>query len=204
MATVRRIEIPQYPEVTRYDIDEGSLVIDGAGNLFTAHRYTNPADGNQNWAYVIKRGPDGVPQEAWRIEHHDGWKISSVAVALAGRDLIVMTLAYSVATAKPRPSDPDFAAIRGVAVERTTVSATSASGGPCGLLQLPYFRPGNPVTRGQVAKIVVLALGLPVKDRDALTQKFEDVPINSTFAPFIDALVEAGAVGGYPCTVEEG
>ena len=60
----------------------------------------------------------------------------------------------------------------------------------------PYFRPANNVTRGQLSKIIALSASLPTP---ANTQTFEDVPIGSTFHPYIEALYAEGAIVGYPC-----
>ena len=55
------------------------------------------------------------------------------------------------------------------------------------------FRPGQPVTRGQAAKIMVMQQGLaPVKT----ACRFPDV--DSTFASFVEAAAVQGWVGGYP------
>ena len=68
---------------------------------------------------------------------------------------------------------------------------------PCGVGNLPYFRPGAGVTRGQTAKIVAIARGLP--NPPAGQQTFADVPEGSTFWTWIEALSSAGAISGYPC-----
>lgn len=62
---------------------------------------------------------------------------------------------------------------------------------------LPYFRPGANVTRGQISKIVASARGLPAPSPDR--QTFEDVPETSTFWKWIEALAADGAISGYPC-----
>ena len=55
------------------------------------------------------------------------------------------------------------------------------------------FRPGEPVTRGQAAKIMVLQQGVaPVKT----ACRFSDV--DSVFAAFVEAAAAQGWVGGYP------
>jgi hypothetical protein len=69
-------------------------------------------------------------------------------------------------------------------------------GEPCGTANLPYFRPGNLLTRGQLTKIVTLAANIEPDDRNA---NFEDVPLGSTFNPYVQALYGRGAVTGYPC-----
>ncbi len=73
-------------------------------------------------------------------------------------------------------------------------------GYPCGGPGEPcpgsYYRPGNNVTRGQLAKIVSSAAGFgePVSG-----QLFEDVPPSNTFYLWIGRLSQRGYVGGYPC-----
>jgi hypothetical protein len=62
---------------------------------------------------------------------------------------------------------------------------------------LPYFRPNANVTRGQTAKIVASAKGLPSPPPGRHT--FQDVPVGSTFWQWIEALVDAGAISGYSC-----
>jgi hypothetical protein len=58
------------------------------------------------------------------------------------------------------------------------------------------FRPGNDITRGQIAKMVSNAAGFqePVSG-----QTFEDVPPGSPFYEFIERLYTRGHMGGYPC-----
>jgi hypothetical protein len=75
-----------------------------------------------------------------------------------------------------------------------------ACGGPgeeCRQGNLPYFRPNANVTRGQAAKIVAVAAGLDVPASGQ--QTFEDIPEGSTFWQWIEALADAGAIGGYAC-----
>lgn len=69
-------------------------------------------------------------------------------------------------------------------------------GEPCGLANRPYFRPGNPATRGQISKIVAVAAGFvePVSG-----QTFEDVPPTNPFYEHIERLTMRGIMGGYPC-----
>jgi hypothetical protein len=61
----------------------------------------------------------------------------------------------------------------------------------------PYFRPGNPVTRGQLLKMVVNAATWPVVTPTTAT--FEDVPPGSTFYDYIETGVSHGVIQGYPC-----
>lgn len=58
------------------------------------------------------------------------------------------------------------------------------------------FRPGNPITRGQLAKIVSNAANY----NDPITKRsFEDVPVGSTFYEYVEKLALHGVVGGYEC-----
>jgi hypothetical protein len=58
------------------------------------------------------------------------------------------------------------------------------------------FRPNNPVTRGQLAKIVSNAAGFA---EDPGPQIFEDVAPGSAFYQWINRLTTRGYMGGYPC-----
>ena len=60
----------------------------------------------------------------------------------------------------------------------------------------PCFRPGNFVTRGQIAKIVSNAAGF---NEPVTGQTFEDVLPGHTFHDFIERLASRGVMQGYPC-----
>lgn len=62
---------------------------------------------------------------------------------------------------------------------------------------LPYFRPNNNATRGQIAKIVENAAGLDPCCPN--WQTYEDVPIGSTYYEFIEDLTSYGVMRGYEC-----
>jgi len=70
-------------------------------------------------------------------------------------------------------------------------------GQPCDPQSRPYFRPNNPVTRGQIAKITVLAAGWPLLSPRTAT--FEDVPIGSTVFQYVEAAAAHNILAGYPC-----
>src|SRR5438552_2132606 len=59
------------------------------------------------------------------------------------------------------------------------------------------FRPFNNTTRGQLAKIVVLGLGIAAYTPPNPT--FNDVPTTDTFYTFIETAYHAGLVSGYDC-----
>ncbi len=58
------------------------------------------------------------------------------------------------------------------------------------------FRPGNDITRGQIAKIVSNSAGF---SEDAGPQIYEDVPVSSPFYDWINRLSMRGHMGGYLC-----
>ncbi|HKP53573.1 MAG TPA: SBBP repeat-containing protein [Chloroflexia bacterium] len=58
------------------------------------------------------------------------------------------------------------------------------------------FRPGNEITRGQIAKMVSNAAGF---SEDVGPQIYEDVPEASPFYAWINRLSMRGHMGGYPC-----
>ena len=66
---------------------------------------------------------------------------------------------------------------------------------PCDSTRRPYFRPSNFVTRGQLAKIVVIGAGWAVQS--PATPTFSDVPTSNVFYPFIETAVCHGAISGY-------
>lgn len=58
-----------------------------------------------------------------------------------------------------------------------------------------YFQPENELTRGQMAKMIALALGLETKKVN--DPKYKDVPKEHQFYPYIAALENAGIINGY-------
>jgi hypothetical protein len=69
---------------------------------------------------------------------------------------------------------------------------------PCDPDNRPYFRPYNPVTRGQVAKIASESAQFydPVPPSQ---QTFADVPYDSPFWLWVERLSSRGVMSGYPC-----
>jgi hypothetical protein len=58
------------------------------------------------------------------------------------------------------------------------------------------FKPNNPVTRGQLSKIVANSAGFSDPQPN---QMFEDVPVGSTFQVYIGRLASHGYINGYAC-----
>src|SRR5215218_9294989 len=58
------------------------------------------------------------------------------------------------------------------------------------------FRPGNSITRGQIAKVVALSAGY---EDEISEQSFEDVAPGSTFFTWIGQLEMHNVISGYAC-----
>ncbi|HEY0072381.1 MAG TPA: S-layer homology domain-containing protein [Chloroflexia bacterium] len=61
---------------------------------------------------------------------------------------------------------------------------------------LPYFRPGDPTSRGQLAKIVSNAAGF---EDEHTGQTYQDVPQGHPFYIYIERLSARAVMGGYKC-----
>jgi hypothetical protein len=94
----------------------------------------------------------------------------------------------------------------------TAANAGIVSGYPCGGVNpqtgaaetcdgasRPYYRVGNNVTRGQLAKIVVIAAqgAAGWSLISPATATFSDVPVGSTFYPYIETAACHQVLGGY-------
>jgi subtilisin family serine protease len=74
--------------------------------------------------------------------------------------------------------------------------ACGGPGEPCGPTHLPYFRPGNNATRGQISKIDSNAAGFSDPPHG---QQFQDILPGSTFYTYTYRLVTRQAMAGYQC-----
>lgn len=83
------------------------------------------------------------------------------------------------------PSDPLFPYIEAAAAHGVIGGYADGS-----------FRPNNPVTRGQMAKMVTIAMGFPTLIAPGAPH-FTDTPPDSTFYSYIETLSALGIVGGY-------
>src|SRR5207247_2268747 len=68
---------------------------------------------------------------------------------------------------------------------------------PCNASHDPYFRPSAAITRGQIAKVITLAWGLPQPAPNP--PSFADVPADHPFFAYIEAMTANGIVSGYAC-----
>ncbi len=62
-------------------------------------------------------------------------------------------------------------------------------------MEPPYFRPSNFVSRGQLAKIVVLGAGFPLGS--PATPSFSDITMSTVFYQSIETAVCHGIINGY-------
>ncbi|MEO5953123.1 MAG: S-layer homology domain-containing protein, partial [Chloroflexia bacterium] len=76
--------------------------------------------------------------------------------------------------------------------------ACGSAGEPCNVNNDPYFRPGNNITRGQIAKIVANA-GAYSDEIPLSTQTYQDVAPGSTFWVYIERLSLYQIMQGYAC-----
>jgi len=70
------------------------------------------------------------------------------------------------------------------------------SGEPCQPGHLPYFRPNNNATRGQISKIVSNAADF---NDPPSGQQFEDMPAGSTYYSYTFRLASRSVMSGYRC-----
>jgi hypothetical protein len=81
----------------------------------------------------------------------------------------------------------------------TAYSRGAISGYQCGGAGEPcpglYFRPGNNITRAQIAKIIVRAKGWTLLNPTVAT--FSDVAVGSAFYSYVETAVAKGVVSGY-------
>ncbi|MDQ6693962.1 MAG: S-layer homology domain-containing protein [Chloroflexota bacterium] len=67
---------------------------------------------------------------------------------------------------------------------------------PCDSNSNPYFRYNNPITRGQITKLVSNAAGYT---DDPGTQQFQDIAPGSPFYTYVNRLIIHAVMGGYAC-----
>lgn len=97
------------------------------------------------------------------------------------------------------PRDSAFFTYVATAAQRGIINGYACGGTdePCDVLNRPYFRPSSNITRGQLGKVLALALALQAPQRTV--QTFADVPENSPFHGYIEAIASRHIVGGYLC-----
>ena len=95
------------------------------------------------------------------------------------------------------PTFPFFAVIETAAADQIVSGYTCGGPGePCDAQNRPYFRPYVYVTRGELAKIDVVAAGWPLQNPPA-PGTFEDVFFGSAFYTYVETAKVAGLLNGY-------
>ncbi|HMA34905.1 MAG TPA: S-layer homology domain-containing protein, partial [Chloroflexia bacterium] len=137
-----------------------------------------------HWALV----PGGIPGALAAGGPYDIWNVDSTRIT-HWPDLPIF--------ADVRGADPFYRFVQALAC-RSIVSGyrCGAPGEPCDGNTRAYYRPGNTITRGQVAKLAALAAGL---GGTPTTQTFADVPPSHPFYPWIEQLAARGILSGYSC-----
>ena len=96
------------------------------------------------------------------------------------------------------PAFPFYGVIE-TAAHNTIISGYTCGGPgePCDGNNRPYFRPYANVTRGQLAKLVVVAAGWT--QQNPASNTFADVVPNTAFYTFVETAACHGVVSGYTC-----
>ncbi|HMA37027.1 MAG TPA: S-layer homology domain-containing protein, partial [Chloroflexia bacterium] len=124
-------------------------------------------------------------------------RAQTVKIAVLGFGLPLAT-PTAAAFADVPPGAPFFAVIS-TAAQAQIVSgyACGGAGEPCDSQDRPYFRPYAAITRGQLAKIVVVTAGWVLQTPAAAT--FADVFPGTAFYSFVETAYCHGAISGYNC-----
>ncbi len=137
------------------------------------------------------------------------------ALTTRGQIAKIVALAFGFGAAEPSnntftdvPTGSTFYPYIESIATRDIISGYPCSPGsaiePCDDQSRPYFRPGNNVTRGQLAKIVVLAgqqaLGWALSSPNEQSRSFADVsPSSSSFYAYIETAFCHNMISGYTC-----
>jgi hypothetical protein len=174
-----------------YDIDELKY-------QYLAVAKANTQNANERYVDFYSAAPNS--NDFQPIPNAQRWtpriKIDTVKLRCVGEGLVCLVVEHAPREA-PRDSFVEKRPYEDVCFVKTTPRE-----GPCGPNNLPYYRPGNNLTRGQVSKIIVEALeatGFQFPAYDPTVQVFEDVPVGSAFHEYAAKLAAVGAIGGYAC-----
>jgi hypothetical protein len=92
------------------------------------------------------------------------------------------------------PPDYFYTAVNALAQDNI-ISGYNTSPPCINELNVPCFLPYNNTTRGQMAKLVVLAANLPINTSGG--PHFSDVPTDNTFYEYVETAYNAGVINGY-------
>jgi hypothetical protein len=101
------------------------------------------------------------------------------------------------------PSSPFYGYVERIASRHIAGGyECGGTGEPCDEQHRPYFRPGDDMSRGQIAKVVANAKGYN-DSIPADRQTFNDVQPDHTFWLYIERAAQHGVVGGYACNTTD-
>lgn len=212
----KAVDAPEANTVTLYHehsrgIVDSDIAKDEAGWLFLAVAKANMDNPNIRWVDVYKSVRPGVPvfdttpltpptSPPLKIDFCK----ATANTGESGTNLLISVTDHAPAEA-PRDSNVDALEYVGVCSTKPGYTPPpQPTTGPCvppG--NLPYFRPNNNLSRGQVSKMIILALeavGLSVPEVAEGQQSFQDIPVGSTHYEYVEKLHALGAIGGYGCT----
>jgi len=168
----------------------------------------NGATGNFVGVYTEPHGPTAFPPEDTLIEGDICYqfqpgqtdmriytKFNANGSSCGNRDHLSPFIDICTPNPTCPPSGPQFGdVVQGSTFYADIMNLTSA-GAISGYAD-NTFRPGATVTRGQLAKMVAVAFAV---SNNAVSGQahFSDVPVGSTFYPYIEALYVNGLVSGY-------
>lgn len=181
-----------------------SMAVDDAKNIFAAIARADHDNPNIRWMDIVKcpAGQNAFDPEPIAERVIPFLKTDFPFLLRVGPDLLASATDHAPQEA-PRPSNVEGKWIRGVCTVIPPYTPPPVlREGPCGPLGIPYFRPNNNLTRGQVCKIQVEALeasGFEFPPYDPNHQYFEDVPVGSPYHEYTAKLASIGAIGGYAC-----
>ena len=124
------------------------------------------------------------------------------------RGQTMKVLVTALGLSAPLPTTPTFQDVPAtqpfylwveVGAARGVVSgyACGAAGEPCDAGNRPYFRPGNNVNRGQLAKMIVQGRGWTAYA--PAEQTFNDVPPSSPYYGYVERVANYTVIAGYGC-----
>jgi subtilisin family serine protease len=149
-------------------------------------RFTDVPPGDWAYNYITELYCRGIVSGYLDQTFRPGEGASRVQIA----KMIVLIEGWSL----QRPATPTFRDVSEFAWGYEYVE-TAVAHGIIGGYADNTFRPSNPVTRGQFAKMIVLAEGWTLAD--PATASFTDVPRGSAFFPYVETAVSHALISGY-------
>ncbi len=166
----------------------------------TGERYSDVCPGDWFYPYVMDLSDIGAVSGYGDGSFRPGSPVSR------GQAMKILALAGELSA--PTPLQPTFADVPPTHTFFTWIEIGAANGlasgypcgapdEPCDTQNRPYFRSGGPVSRGQLAKMIVNARRWSALQPEVPT--FNDVPPGSPFFGYVERVAIEGVIGGYQC-----